>query len=176
MKKLRLLVISLSAGCLSACNTTTNETVYTAYQPYKYEDMQYYTQTYSGGADYSGENYPREEVTVPDSYHVGAYHSPTRAKDRDKNWVSSQNPQGYTIMIAEDEKPSKVAGKLYQLPKNDRMAEIKYQRDGKNYYQGVYGSYSSQEEAQKALDALPAEVKQQAGVKNWNSVQSNISE
>ena len=49
-----------------------------------------------------------------------------------------------------------------------------FHRDGKSYYKGLYGSYSSKEEAQKALDALPADVKKEAGIKNWSNVQSNV--
>jgi septal ring-binding cell division protein DamX len=115
-------------------------------------------------------------VVVPDSYHVGEYHSPVSFKDRDKGWVSSQNPQGYTIELADDQKASKVAQKLYKAPKNDRMAQVRYQKNGKPYYKGVYGTYNSPEAAQKALDQLPAELKQGAGVKSWGSVQENLEE
>ncbi|MFI4919644.1 MAG: SPOR domain-containing protein, partial [Legionellales bacterium] len=112
-------------------------------------------------------------VVVPESYHVGAYHSPVSFKDMDQSWVSRQNPQGYTIEIADDAKASEVARKLYNTPKNDRMAQVQYQRNGRVYYKGVYGTYSSSDAAQKALDALPPDIKQGAGVKTWSSIQSN---
>ncbi|MGQ3891294.1 SPOR domain-containing protein [Legionella sp. CNM-4043-24] len=172
------------AAALSSC-AMTNETSYTDYQsmPYVYDQTQYYSQSYGSMSGYSmstGGSYdeyrPKPAVNVPDSYHVGAYGSPQRAKDSDRNWVVNQNPQAYTIEVADDQKPSVVAGKLYKIPKTDRMGEVKYQRNGTPYYKGLYGSYSSQEEAQKALDALPPDIKQGAGIKNWGSVQSNISE
>lgn len=136
-----------------------------------------YGQGYYRMNNYNDENYPAQEgVSVPETYHVGAYHSPVSFKDRDRTWVSSQNPQGYTIEIADDEKAAQVAQKLYKAPKNDRMAQVKYQRNGKAYYKGLYGTYDSPEAAQKALDALPAEIKQGAGVKNWGAVQGNLNE
>lgn len=148
------------------------------YQTYAYDNSQLYPQTnYTiSDAGYAGYRTQPSEgtVTVPDSYHVGEYHSPVSFKDRDKTWVSSQNPQGYTIEIAEGEKASQVAQKLYKTPKNDRMAQVKYQQNGKAYYKGVYGTYPDAESAQKALDALPPEIKQGAGIKNWGSVQNNL--
>ena len=84
--------------------------------------------------------------------------------------------QNYTIELADGDKASEVANTLYKAPKNDRMAEIKYQKDGKTYYKGVYGSYPSLEAAQQALTTLPDEIKQKAGVQTWGSVQQNVHE
>ncbi|WP_419418862.1 SPOR domain-containing protein [Legionella sp. D16C41] len=174
--------LAIYIGCctLVSCVHITDDVPYPpTYTSYRYDDMKYYSQIYSQGVnynDYSSSPLPTSEVKVPESYHVGAYHSPTRAKDRDKSWVSSQNPQGYTIELADDEKPAQVAKKLYLAPKNDRMAEIKYQRDGKAYYKGVYGSYPSKEAAENALNNLPADLKQNAGVKDWGSIQSSVSD
>ncbi|MDP1602596.1 MAG: SPOR domain-containing protein [Legionella sp.] len=145
-------------------------------QYYQYQQNYQRRSSYNIGTDYGYDGGSRGQVTVPDSYHVGAYHSPTAAKDRDRRWVSSQNPQGYTIEIADDEKASQVAKKLYQIPKKEPMAEIKYQRDGKAYYKGLYGTYVNPEEAQKALNSLPDDVKQGAGIRNWGNLQNNISE
>jgi hypothetical protein len=142
------------------------------YQRYDYHDAQLYSQMDYGYSDYGYQN-QSQGVDVPDSYHVGESHAPVSFKDRDKQWVSSQNPQGYTIELADDEKAAAVAKKLYQAPKTDRRAQIQYQKNGKPYYKGVYGSYDSQEAAEKALDQLPPEVKQGAGVKNWSNVQGN---
>lgn len=178
MKNSRLITICFCVGTLSGC--VMNDDNYRGYQSVVYETNHGYPDNYNmiinNGSRY-GYNYESSEttkqVTVPDSYHVGAYHSPASAKNKDTSWVSDQNPGGYTIQIAEDEKPSQVAKKLYQLPKNDRTAEIQSQRGGKVYYKGLYGSYSTQEEAQKALSALPDEIKQGAGVRKWGSVQNN---
>lgn len=180
MKKVHLLTICLCVSSLSAC--VMNDDNYSGYQSVIYDARQTSPANYNvimnNGASYGyGYNYDNPEsikqVTVPDSYHVGAYHSPATARDKDTTWVSNQNPGGYTIQIAEDEKPSQVAKKLYQLPKNDRTAEIQSQRGGRVYYKGLYGSYNSEEDAQKALSALPDGIKQGAGVKKWGSVQNN---
>ncbi len=115
-----------------------------------------------------------DNVIVPESYHVGQFHAPTSFKDRDRTWVSSQNAQSYTIEIAEGEKAAQVARALYATPKTDRMAQVKYQLRGKAYYRGVYGSYPDAASAQNALDALPADIKQNAQIKNWESMQQNM--
>ncbi|KTD25859.1 MULTISPECIES: SPOR domain-containing protein [Legionella] len=175
MKKVRILVVCFCASGLTACLSDHQNyySRYTSTQPYMYQNTQFYPQTYDGTANY-GEFVPAyREVSVPDSYYAGSYRSPTSHKDLDRNWVSSQNPNGYTIELGESEKASQVAGKLYKAPKNNRMAEVKYNRGGKNYYKGVYGSYSNYEEAQKALNNLPPELKQSAGIKNWGSIQEN---
>lgn len=117
---------------------------------------------------------PSDNVIVPESYHVGQFHSPTSFKDRDRTWVSGQNAQNYTIEIAEGEKASQVARVLYGTPKTDRMAQIKYQWRGKTYYRGMYGSYPDAASAQSALDALPSAIKQNAQIKDWGSMQQNM--
>ncbi|WP_131781393.1 SPOR domain-containing protein [Legionella gresilensis] len=179
------LFLYVSLSMLASCVRITDTPYPPAYTS-GYNDMRYYSQIYSQGVNYTEYNdindinaanmYSGREVKVPESYHVGAYHSPTRAKDRDRNWVSNQNPQGYTIEIADGEKPAQVAKKLYLAPKNDRMAEIKYQRDGRDYYKGLYGSYSSKEDAEKALNNLPAELKQGANIKDWSSIQNTAGD
>ena len=172
--KIKFLAIGLCTINLSSC-MMYEDNFNSSYTSYTYDSSQIYPQNYSIN-NYGYQNQPSQPVSVPDSYHVGEYHSPVSFKDRDRSWVSSQNPQGYTIEVADDEKASKVAQKLYKAPKNDRMAQVKYQRNGKEYYKGLYGTYDSPEAAQKALDALPPDIKQGAGVKNWGSVQGNLNE
>lgn len=166
-------MVGICAANLSSCMVYDDSTP--NYQTYAYDGSQMYPQdNYSVG---SGNRYQYQSegtVSVPDSYHVGEFHSPVSFKDRDKQWVSSQNPQGYTIEVADGDKASQVAQKLYKAPKNDRMAQVKYQQNGKTYYKGLYGTYPDAESAQKALDALPPEIKQGAGIKNWGSVQGNV--
>ena len=89
--------------------------------------------------------------------------------------MNSQNSQAFTIELADEEKASQVANTLYKAPKNERMGEVKYQRDGKTYYKGLYGSFPSYEAAQQALSALPSDVKQNAGIKKWASVQNGVN-
>lgn len=170
--KARFLTVCFCVGTLSSCSTfQSSYTSYSSYQPYTYENTYY--QSYDGVIDYGYQTPSKGAVSVPDSYYLGANHSPTPPRDMDRNWVNSQNPQGYTIEIAEGEKASQVAGKLYKTPKNDRTAQIKYHRnDGRSYYKGVYGSYNSYEEAQKALNNLPDDIKQGAGIKNWSNIQT----
>lgn len=179
MNKIQQFTLVVIAAGLASCGMNNSDTLYTSYiyKPYGYDETQYYSpQTYRGGADYNFGTPSSHGVTVPDSYHVGAYHSPTPHKDRDKHWVQSQNPQGYTIEIADEEKAASVARKLYQVPKNDRAAEIQYQKDGKPYYKGVYGTFNTQDEAIKALENLPESLKKGAGVRNWGAVQQNSTE
>lgn len=170
-------LICLSATALVAC-TSDNSVNYNSYESYNYANTLDYTpQSYGYNPDMQQYQYQSSgQVNVPESYHVGAYRSPTSHKDRDRDWVNNQNPQGYTIELGDGEKASQVASKLYNAPKSDRMAQIKYYRNGTRYYKGVYGSYNSYDEAQKAYNALPDKVKQGAGIKNWGNVQQNISE
>lgn len=102
---------------------------------------------------------------------MGDLRSPVSFKDRDQNWVNSQSPQGYTIELVEGDKAAQVAQVLYKAPKNDRLVQVKYEQDGKTHYNGVYGTYRSADEAQKALNALPPEIKSSASVVNWSIVQ-----
>ena len=102
MSRKNLLVVGVCCVGLSACNTMNSS------RDYSYETSGGYVEAYQGGNlqtmpgyayAYSGSDYVnyREEqdqmgdrvVTVPETYHVGAYHSPVPAKDRDRNWVST---------------------------------------------------------------------------------------
>lgn len=172
----RYLAIGLCTLSLTSC-ADLDERVSSDYPTYAYtynDSRLYYPQNNYSSSQYYYAAPEKKSVEVPDSYHVGAYHSPVSFKDRDRDWAKGQNPQKYTIELADGDKAAQVAQKLYKTPKSDRMGQVQYQRDGKPYYKGLYGSYDSSEAAQKALDALPAEVKQGAGVKSWGSVQSNL--
>jgi hypothetical protein len=151
-----------------------NEAYTPKYQVSAYDESQMYAPVNYSSSNTGYRDSSSGQVTVPNSYHVGEYHSPISFKDRDKSWVSSQNPQAYTIEVAEGDKASQVAQKLYKTPKNDRMAQVKSQVNGSAYYKGVYGTYPDEASAQKALDALPDDIKQGAAVKNWSSVQQNL--
>lgn len=172
----RILSISLCVCSLSAC-TIDDTTTYTndqLYQPYTYSSTRWNPQGYEN-TGYTELPQDQKPVEVPESYHVSATHAPTSHTDLDHNWVNSQNAQAYTIELSNSDKASQVAGTLFKAPKNERTAEIKYQHDGKTYYKGLYGSYPSHEAAQQALDALPADVKPNAGIKTWGSIQSGIN-
>lgn len=173
-KTLRQLVLSVSVISLCSC-TMVNPNGYTNYQSYNYEDLVPYAEGTSGPDTYQNTQTESKQVFVQQSFHVGAYQSPTSFKDRDKTWVSSQNPQAYTIELADGEKPSYVAGRLFKAPKTDRSAQVAYQKGNQSYYKGLYGSYASKEAAEQALAALPADLKQGAQVKAWGSVQGVLA-
>lgn len=175
LDKTKLLSLCLCISGLASCTTNDSATTYTDYQVYSYSNTtQYYPQGYDNMNYYSdAAPVERKAVEVPETYHVGAYHSPTSHTDVDKAWVNSQNAKGYTIELADGDKPSDVANTLQKAPKAERTAEIKYQQGGKTYYKGVYGTYPNYEAAQKALNTLPEDVKQKAGIKNWSSVQNS---
>lgn len=177
LNKKRLLGIVVCVSSLSACSSynSENDSYYQAYNPNN-QGTVIYSENYDSRNYYPEMQQDSKPVVVPETYHVGAYHSPTPHANRDREWVSGQNPQSYTIELADDEKASRVANTLYNAPKKERMAEVKYERNGKTYYKGLYGSYPSYEAAQKALSELPADVKQKAGVKSWSSVQSGVTE
>ena len=173
-KKRRFLSLYLCVASLSAC-TTYSPSSLPAYQ-YSYEDTHFYPDKYQSGIYSSDQDQETKQVMVPESYHVGVNHSPTPHTDRDRTWMDSQSAQSYTIELAEGDNASRVASTLYKAPKNDRMAEIKYQKEGKTYYKGVYGSYPNLEAAQGALKALPQDMQQTATIKTWGSVQDSAKE
>ena len=173
LNKNRIVSLFICVSSLSAC-TSTIPNRYTTNQPYVYDGAQLYPEGYES-IDYSS-TIDKSQIVVPDSYHVSTLHAPTPHKDIDRAWVDSQNAQGYTIELADGEKASQVANTLYKAPKNERMAEVKYLRNGKPYYKGLYGSYPTHEAAENALSTLPADVKQSAGIKTWANVQDGVRE
>ncbi len=177
LTKTKVLSLCICTIGLSACMTSGGQNNNQNYQSYNYDSSPLYPEGYDNTNVYMDQSASSSrEVVVPESYHVGSYQSPTSPKDLDRAWVNKQNPQSYTIEIADDEKPARVAGALQKAPKSEHMAELKYQRDGKDYYKGLYGTYATPEAAQQALSALPDDVKQGAGVKTWGSVQQNVTE
>jgi len=184
----------LCTATLSACGVMNTSGQADYYAPYSFGQTQATTTAplYPDGYDTSGGAYrdgayqdqphdngngayvpgSRKVVTVPEGYHVGSEHSPASFKDREKSWVDRQSPQNYTIELDDNEKASEVAATLQKAPKDARKAEIKYERGGKKYYKGVYGTYPSYGAAQKALNELPEDLRKNAGVKTWGSVQN----
>ena len=175
LKNTQILSIFLCVSGLSACTTDNPPPVYRDYQTYTYTMPPLYPEGYEGSV-YSELPQEKAPVEVPDTYHVGTFHSPTAHKDMDREWVNNQSAKNYTIELGNGEKAAQVANTLYKAPKNERTAEVKYQHEGKTYYKGLYGTYPSYEDAQKALNTLPADVKQKAGIKSWGSVQNGVNE
>lgn len=171
--KIGLLSAWGTIACLSACSTT-HPPVVSYDQPYHYPQTELYPDSYEG----TGPNAYQEKgpVVVPESYHVGATVSPTPHTDRDRDWVNNQKTDGYTIELANGDKASQVANTLFKAPKNQRTAEIKYQKDGKTYYRGLYGTYPTSEAAEEALKSLPPDVAKDAGVQPWSNIQSSVGQ
>ncbi len=110
-------------------------------------------------------------VVVPETYHVSTTHGPTSVHDVDTSWVNQQNPNHYTIELAESNKASQVARILASAPKHARTAEVQTQRNGQSYYTGVYGTYANKEDAEQALNTLPDNIKSNANIESWSQVQ-----
>ncbi|MDF1684880.1 MAG: SPOR domain-containing protein [Legionellaceae bacterium] len=181
----------LCTATLSACGVMNSGGQADYYAPYSFGQTQHTTTAplYPDGYDTSGGAYrdggyqdngngayvpgSRKVVKVPEGYHVGSEHSPASFNDREKSWVNRQSPQNYTVELGDNEKASQVAATLQKAPKDARKAEIKYNRGGKKHYKGVYGTYSSYGAAQKALNALPEDLRKNARVKTWGSVQNS---
>ena len=192
--KTKQIGILLCTVTLSACGVMKPNGSADYYAPYSFGQTQRTTTAplYPDGYDTSGGSYrdggyqdngngayvpgSRKVVQVPEGYHVGSDHSPASFNDREKSWVNRQNPQNYTIELGDGDKASQVASTLQKAPKDARKAEIKYNRGGKRHYKGVYGTYTSYESAQKALNALPEDLKHNAGVKTWGSVQNSVGD
>lgn len=175
--KVRAITIAFGIIGLSSCiiDDGTGRNLYYP-SPVVYNDDNIYA-----GHSYQlpGDNYKynsvstNESVVVPESYHVGESKRPVSFQDRDSAWINKQSSHAYTIELAQGDRPAQVAQALFKAPKNNRMAQVKYQRWGKTYYRAVYGTFDNAEEAQKTLDSLPAELKQNAAVKNWSSIKSS---
>lgn len=173
----KLIGITLCSVGLSACHSWFQKADNQAYPSNnKNAAIQLYPDGYDNGGAYAPDQInasSRKTVVVPDSYHVGdSTPAPVTFKQRDTSWVNKQNPQGYTIELNNSDNATSVASSLQKAPKSEPTAEVKYRQDGKQYYKGVYGSYPTYEAAQKALNALPEDVKQGASVKTWGNIQS----
>lgn len=169
----RMFLILLILNTLSACGVyNTPHTM--PYPMYQYPI--YTTQNFDQEEPYSyGPNASRQ-IIVPETYHMGSTSSPLSHKNQDRSWIEGQNPRNYTIQLDENEKASAVANTLQRTPKNERMAEVGYQRGNKTHYKGLYGSYPSYEAAQSAMELLPADVKAGARVESWEKVHQSINE
>lgn len=162
------IVVSICTLCACSSfnpNGNTNDQTYTDH------GTDLYPEGYENTSSYPSSKQP---VYVPESYHVSAYHSPAKPKDVDQQWVGSQNANDYTIEVAEGDQPANVAKTLLKVPKTERQAEVKYQQGDKTFYKGVYGSYPTKEAAEQALQKLPYDVKPNAQIKSWGSVQGNM--
>jgi septal ring-binding cell division protein DamX len=163
--------IIISICSLGACSMY-NPSGYNS-SPYN-QGTELYPEGYENTGNYSDYPGPKQPVSVPESYHVNAYHAPAMSKDVDHQWVSGQNATAYTIEVAEGEQPAEVASALMKTPKSDRSAQIKYQQGDTTRYKGIYGSYKTMQDAEIALQKLPDDVKARAQIKSFGSVQQTM--
>lgn len=173
----KLLALTVCIVSLSSCSSIMGENR-SFYQDYNYDRTPATQMDRSESYQQQNESQSSPQssrVSVPNSYHVGQMSSPTSHKSQDKSWVNSQNPMGYTIEVADDVQAASVASKLQQAPSSNRKAQVQYNRSGESHYKGLYGSYNNYQEAKKALDALPEDVKKNAKVSNWGTVQSGVN-
>lgn len=172
LNKFKTFSLAVCISGLSACATDTREIYIPPQETYRYDDdNKLYPESYEGDT-FVPSSSERPEVIAPEPIDVGPSRHPVSHKDLDKEWVSHQNAQSYTIELATGEKPADVAKTLYQAPKTDRTAQIKVQQQGRAYYKGVYGSFPTQEAAQQAMSTLPQDIKQNAQIQTWGSIQN----
>ena len=169
-------LIPLVTVLLCSCTATSyyQTTRYMPYQGYAYDEYNGYyggdgaNYYYEQGGQYQGDyrDEQRQQVRVPNSYHVGRYRSPESHQSRDQRWVNRQRSGGYTIEISRGSKASQVAKELMRAPKNNRTAAV---RSGGGYV-GVYGTYPSYDDAKRAFEKLPSDLRRKARIKSWGSV------
>jgi septal ring-binding cell division protein DamX len=165
-------ILILSVIGLSACATLRPDSSFNHNQYDDYNNNSpLYPESYESTS--STTVYPTEENSQK-FMNTMAVSNRQPAKDMDHQWIESQSAQAYTIVLSNSEHPSSVASALSQAPKNQRMAEIKYQKGNQTYYEGLYGSYASREAAEEAYNALPAELKSGANVAPWSAVQRQV--
>jgi len=164
-------IIILGVIGLSACSTLQPNAGFNPY-PYDYNNnAPLYPESYESTS--APTTYPIEE-TSQKFMNTSTVATRQPAKDVDHQWIASQSAQAYTIVLSNSEHPSTVASALSQAPKNQRMAEIKYQKDNQAYYEGLYGSYPTREAAEEAYNALPTDLKSGANVAPWSAVQRQV--
>jgi septal ring-binding cell division protein DamX len=167
--------LSLSACVMDGTSTwdgTANDGYFMPAMPDDNSNPPMYMQEYDTSFDSYHSNVEASEtgVIVPQSYHLGSNQPPT-AKDEDAQWVANKQPDDYTIQIKKDSKASQVANTLQKMPKNERSVEI---RSHSGTYLGLHGNYSNREAAEAQLNNLPPDVKAQAKIKKWDSVQNEV--
>lgn len=112
-------------------------------------------------------------VVLENGYYVGSG-SVQNPRDHDANWIARQNPQSYTIEVESDYKPSTVARTLQGAPQVGHKAQFSYATTSGKRYSGVIGTYASREEAEKALQNMPSEIRATAKLRQWDTVQRDV--
>lgn len=164
--KNKIVLILPVIGVLSACSTVTvpnaetKEYIYPVNSPYDREmlakPVNEYTESKPLPTFVKTAEVPQRQVS---------------AKNIDVTWVQQQNPGALTILVATEEQALPVGMALTQTPKDQRSAALRYERNGRMQYSGVYGSYSDKEAAEQAIQNLPESLKNNARVVSWSEMQ-----
>ena len=160
--KIKFSFIAIMISFLNACSwdmpdSPTKEMVYPIDNPYQYDEVLMHQEATPLPTFVKTAEVPQTQVS---------------AKNVDIEWIRKQNPSNYTIMIASNDKPLIISNALMEVPKNQRSAAVKYERNGKTYYTGVYGNYMDEAAAKESLSQLPSDVRQEASVIRWGQVQN----
>lgn len=179
MPYLRMLMLIVLAALLSACswsgwfspNYQSNRNGSSGnnyYHPYDYGTDT--AHSYKRDA-------PRSRPFRPPapSYHFAVTPTPQKHTTVDKDWIHSQHGTGYTIQVADDNDPSRVADVLHKAPKTGRMTQYKYKDGETTRYGGTVGSYATKEEAEQAMQRLPETMRGTATVQQWDGIQSKVN-
>ncbi|MGV6857698.1 MAG: SPOR domain-containing protein, partial [bacterium] len=90
---------------------------------------------------------------------IPAFIPKTNIKVYGEDWVLAQPKHNYTLQLLASEDESKVDELIDSKVSPDDLAKISFTRYGNRWYNLVMGSYSSNSQAQAALDNLPAAMK-----------------
>ncbi len=76
-----------------------------------------------------------------------------------ENWILSQPRGNYTLQIMASENPAEITKLIKAKISPDDLARFSFTRFGKRWHNLIMGSYTSNEQAQAALDSLPVQMK-----------------
>lgn len=125
---------------------------------------------------------PRDEAHRPKSaepkkrYHGAPLPARTPAGSKDAAWIALQNPEHYTLHLAGSyDLPSLMVVASYVVNQSDVAYYVVDIRD-KNWFTLIYGSYETEQLAQKALRDLPGDVKKWSPlVRKFAEVQESLN-
>ena len=82
-----------------------------------------------------------------------------RVATNPEEWVTQQNPRYYTLQIASSRDVDKIKSYFDTYEMQGKAGYYKSVRDGEDWYNLVYGSYSTIDEANAAIAQLPDEIR-----------------
>ncbi len=78
--------------------------------------------------------------------------------DSAENWLLSQDPQDYTLQLLATHDEDLIRTYLHKHQFTEPVVYFAFQRNGKQWYAAVYGSYLGKPEAQDAVASLPPDA------------------